>query len=351
MRRCWKRLAKAAVLVAVFGDAGLAVDQKETPETAVSVPAFSMPPSGYLSDAAKKRQAENMLVQHPSRAEDITILRAFYDGQNSARLEVMRQKYAVDVHADTIAGVPVQIVEPKGGARPEQAGRVLMNLHGGAFMWGAGSGELVEAIPIAAIGGMKVITVDYRMAPEHRFPAGSEDAFSVYKTLLESHAATAIGIYGCSAGGVLTAQTTALILEKGLPAPGAIGTFCGTGLDYGGDSAVLDAALNGQVPTTPLTVGRLSYFSGVTMHDKLVTPGAFPDMLSRFPPTLLLAGSRDFAASALGKMHRNMKAVGTVSDLVLFDGLWHAFFMDADLPESEEAYRIIVSFFDQHLSR
>ena len=67
------------------------------------------------------------------------------------------------------------------------------------------------------------------------------------------------------------------------------------------------------------------------------------------PPTLLLAGGRDFAASGLTLAHRRLAAAGVESELYLFDGLPHAFFVWPDMPESMEAFRLIGAFFDRHL--
>ena len=127
-----------------------------------------------------------------------------------------------------------------------QTARVLINLHGGAFLWGAGSGALVEAVPMAATLGVEVVAVDYRMAPEHVFPAASEDVARVYRALLERHDAQTIGVYGCSAGGMLTAQTVAWIIREQLPIPGAIAMICGGGIEFGGDSAWTAPMLNGE---------------------------------------------------------------------------------------------------------
>jgi acetyl esterase/lipase len=70
-------------------------------------------------------------------------------------------------------------------------------LHGGAFLWGAHSGGLVESIPVASVGKMKVISVDYRQGPEAAFPAASEDVAVVYTALLKHYKPRNIGIYGC----------------------------------------------------------------------------------------------------------------------------------------------------------
>ena len=87
------------------------------------------------------------------------------------------------------------------------------------------------------------------------------------------------------------------------------------------------------------------------LDDPLAYPEASDAVLKRFPPTLLIAGGRDFSASTLTYMHRRLASLGVPSELYLFDGLWHAFFVWPDMPESREAYRLIWSFFDRRLAR
>lgn len=344
-----------AGLLGCAGSACLADDGPIQEDGKVSVPAFEMPMSDFANEAAGPYWHKITSTPGLALSEPIEKLRSFYDAMNTKRAELMHTMYDVDVRKETVAGVPVMIVEPAGGVAEGNNDKLLINLHGGAFMWGAGSGELVEAIPIAALSGYRVMTVDYRMAPEHVFPAGSEDVYAVYTEVLKQYDAAHIGIYGCSAGGALTAQATAWIIDKGAPAPGAIGTFCGTGIDYGGDSVQLDPIYAGGTPVSetgiPLTIMRSPYFSSVSEMGPLVVPGDHPDMLAKFPPTLLLAGGRDFAASGLTVMHRRLAAAGVPSKLYLFDGFWHAFFMDAEIPESQEAYDLIVAFFKKHLER
>ena len=88
---------------------------------------------------------------------------------------------------DTIAGVGVDVVLPAQGVAPANRHRVLLNLHGGAFLWGAHSGALVESIPIASLGRIEVLGVDYRQGPEYAYPAASVDVEKVYRELLKTH--------------------------------------------------------------------------------------------------------------------------------------------------------------------
>lgn len=321
----------------------------------LAVPAFNLPVSNQLSGEARVVLDRMKAATAPADiAADIAKQRAFYDRFNDDRLAEMRRHFRTVERRETMNGVTVDVVEPATGVAKGNGHRVLVNLHGGAFMWGSGSGALVEAIPIAATMGVKVVTVDYRLSPEHRYPAVSEDAAAVYKALLKQYRPENIGIYGCSAGGIATAQTAAWLRGQGLPRPGAIGTFCGTGAAMSGDSPYLAGPTTGEAPLpVPALLDTLPvpYMLGVAASDAAAYPLASDAEVKAMPPTLLLAGGRDFAVSALTLAHRRLAAAGVASELYLFDGLPHAFFVWPDMPESLEAYRLIASFFDRHLGQ
>lgn len=315
-------------------------------------PAFAIPYSNYASPEAAKLFQQVLADgrKTPSLALGIEPSRTFYDKINTDRASRMQKIYPVTIHAETIGGVPTDVVLPADGIASTQRKRVLINLHGGGFLWGAHSGGLVESIPIASLGKIKVVTVDYREGPEHVFPAASQDVTAVYTALLKQYPAKNIGIYGCSAGGVLTAEATAWIISKKLPVPGAIGTFCGSIAEFSGDSAYVAPILNGQaVPTAPLKLLSLPYFAGAGADDPMVFPANSPALLAKFPPTLLITGTRDFAMSTELQSQRLLAAAGVDAELHVWDGMWHSFFSDPEMPESKEAYAVMVSFFNRHL--
>lgn len=278
--------------------------------------------------------------------------RAFYDRMNTDRAHRLMALYPVKTRRETIAGVVTDVVEPAQGIAAENQGRVLINLHGGAFLWGAHSGALVESVPIASLGRIKVISIDYRQGPEHVFPAASEDVEAVYRALLKQYKPGSIGIYGCSAGGVLTGEAVARLIADKLPVPGAIGTFCGSLLDMAGDSMFVAPLLNGDpVPDHPLRLGDLPYFKSARLTDPMVFPGLSPELLRQFPPTLLITGTRDMALSSVVRSQNLLNQAGVATELHIWEGMWHSFFSDPEMPESRQAYETIVRFFDQHLTR
>jgi acetyl esterase/lipase len=147
----------------------------------------------------------------------------------------------------------------------------------------------------------------------------------------------------------------AQFLAHGLPLPGGISMLCGTGLLPVGDSAFTAGALSGeQIDGDPaageaIALVLKNYFGTTPLDDRRVTPGSDPDVISRFPPSQLIAGSRDFAASGATTMHRRLIAHGVDAELFLFDGLWHAFQIFPDLPESIEVYGLLARFFNRTL--
>lgn len=283
----------------------------------------------------------------PAPSVDIETMRAHYDQFNRRHLTTALDNYSVEIERQEMHGVMVDVVTPPAGIRND---RTLLCLHGGAFMWGRGAGALLEAVPVAATLGIRVIAVEYALAPEQRFPAAVDDVLTVYQALLRELPASKIGIYGCSAGGMLTAQTTARLIAEKMPLPGAITMLCGAGLDMLGDSSQTTGELTGKLDEqAPAGLAHLPYFSSCDVGDPLVFPGNHPEVMAEFPPSLLVSGTRDFAASSVSTMHRRLLAAGAHAELLIFDGMWHAFHMATTLPEAKETFSVMARFFDQHL--
>lgn len=340
--------------LALPGQAAQAPTASENRAANVRIVGTEIPFSTLASAEARDTLASLMSTPPaPDFQSDIEAARRFYGKFNDERLAEMRERYAVKTSRESIAGVPVDVVMPAEAVPTRNRDRVLINLHGGAFMWGAGSGAVLEATPIAATARMQVIAIDYSLAPEKTFPAASVDVAAVYGELLKKYPAANIGIYGCSAGGILTAQSVAWFAAHGLPRPGAIAMLCATGAELAGDSSYLAPILTGQPPVAagaePPRVGGLPYLAHASAQDPLAFPAASRDVLARFPPTLLVVGGRDYSASSMTMMHRQLRAADVDAELFVFDGLWHAFFIYPRLPESRETYQIVARFFDDRL--
>lgn len=350
----------AAVVLALTG-AGLAAQDGAPPlptfepDGTVSVPPFKLPPSPFLSPEALAMQKARARIHPPLLAGevDIAAARAGIEAQLALPLATMRQRYAVDVAEQRIGGVPTRVITPRG--RPFAGDRVLINLHGGAFSVCAEACALLESIPIAALGGWKVVSVDYRMAPEARHPAAVEDVEKVYRELLKTYAPGRIGLYGCSAGGALTAQAAAWMPARGLPQFGAIGILGAGAVRFGaGDSAHVTAYIDGSFaappppPAEPADITR-GYFAGADMRDPVISPTLHPQVLAKFPPTLLITGTRAMDMSPAVYTNSQLLKAGVRSTMIVGEGMGHCYVYFSQLPEARDAYDVTVRFFRENL--
>jgi epsilon-lactone hydrolase len=255
--------------------------------------------------------------------------------------------YPVNVAEDTIAGVPVRVITPLANMDSD---RVLINIHGGGF--NSDSGSLTESIPVANITKMKVVAVLYRLAPEHPFPAGLDDCVAVYKELLKTYKPAHIAVYGTSAGAILTAEMASDLRKLGLPEPGALGVFSGMGdFSRDGDSWAMYAlnGLSGHLDPPKPGTHDAEYAGSTDPRDPVLSP-LFSD-LSNLPPALFITSGRDILLSGTSILHRAFLRAGNDKDqLIVFEGLPHAFWNNAALPESKEAYNDMAHWFVQHLA-
>ena len=339
------------------------------PPGTIRVPAFDLPISEALSVEARKylidsRRASagagspntGSIKTEKEFTEYVEKFREQLDtGFAKPLADRVMRAFPVTMRPSKIAGVPVEEFEPTGGVSAENKNRALINLHGGAFFAGAVYLGRVESAPIASIGKIRVVSVDYRQGYEHKFPAASEDVAAVYQALLKQYPARNVGIYGCSAGGSLTAQAMAWLVEKGMPTPGAMGIFGAGARSGSGDATYFAAIGNGSTPP-PATIrsardNRFGYFANVGPDNRLVYPEKDPALLAKFPPTLLITATRATDMSSALAMHRALTRAGVDASLQVFDGLHHCFIYQYSLPEVQDANATIVRFFDRHLGR
>ena len=269
--------------------------------------------------------------------------------QKSQSAEAKRL-FPVNVEPKDVAGVHTDIITPL--ITPAQnLKRVLINLHGGGF--NSDSGSLIEGIPICNLAKIKVVSVYYRLAPENPFPAAVDDVVAVYRELLKTYQPDHIGIFGTSAGGILTAEVTVKLKQLGLPLPGALGLFTMLA-DFSrtGDSRQL-FALNGFsggiAPSNPNRGHDDEYVGKTDPHDPVLSP-LFAD-LHGFPASLLVTGTRDALLSDTSIFHRALLKAGVNAQLLVFEAMPHAFWYHFQFPETRECLELMAKFFDEKLGK
>ena len=306
--------------------------------TPVHVSARDIPPPMTISPAAKKALSDAAAMPRTAwpSADDKEAWRKLIAGSDA----LWEQRGApilagadATVETTRIAGVLCYDCLPAAGAAAD--GPVYLFVHGGAFVVGGGTFAKVLGFRAAAATGARTVSVDYRMPPDHPFPAAPEDCVAVYKALLKTVDPRLIVIGGGSAGGNIAAAATLIIRDRGLPLPaGAILLTPEIDLTESGDSfrtnEDLDVVLKAGLPQA-----NALYAGGHDLRDPYVSP-LFADFTRGFPPTLIQSGTRDLFLSNSVRMHRKLRDAGIDAELHVWEAMPHGGFLLGEAPENEE---------------
>lgn len=267
-------------------------------------------------------------------------------------LPALREALRVKVEPLTIDGVKAFVVTPE-SIPPENQNRLLIHVHGGCFVSFPGESGTVEAVYMAGFGKYKVISVDYRMPPDHPYPAALDDAITVWKAMVKTNDPRKMAIFGSSAGGALTLSMVHRAKQEKLPLPGAIapGTPM-SDLTGSGDTFRTNAMVDNVLVAHGANCDKRAalYSNGHDLTDPMLSP-LFGDMHG-FPPTILTSGTRDLLLSNTVRVHRKVRQAGVEAALQVFEGQAHAqYYRDVSAPESKEAFEEIAAFFDKHLAK
>jgi monoterpene epsilon-lactone hydrolase len=264
----------------------------------------------------------------------------------------LREQMKVKVEPTTIDGVKAFILTPE-TITPVNQNRVVIHMHGGCYVLSPGEAGLPEGLMMAGFGGIKVISVDYRMPPTAYFPAALDDGVTVYKSLLKTMNAKNVGFIGTSAGGALVLEMGLRAKQLNLPMPGAIAS----GTPMSDVTKVGDTFYTNELVDNVLVsrdgfcdAAAKVYANGHDMKDPLISP-VYGDYAG-FAPTILTSGTRDLLLSNTVRVHRKLRDAGVESFLQVFEGQSHAHYLrDANAPETKATFREIGLFFDKHMAR
>ena len=267
-------------------------------------------------------------------------------------LPALREALKVKVEPIMVGGIKAYLVQPE-KIPPQNRNRLLVHVHGGCFASFSGESATVEAIYMAGFGGFKVISVDYRVPPDHPYPAALDDAVAAWKGATKMAKPKNMAIFGSSAGGNLTLAMVLRAKAEKLPLPAAIapGTPM-SDLTGAGDSFQTNAMVDNVLVAYGANCDKRAalYTAGKDLKDPFLSP-VYGD-LSGFPPTILTTGTRDLLLSNTVRVHRKLRNSGVEAFLQVFEGQSHAqYYRDPSAPESKEAFEEIARFFDKHLGK
>jgi len=321
-------------------------DIETAPFNPVRIDTRDIPPPSTISAAARQALSQGAATPRADwpPAADTQAWREAIAASEAMWAEMaapMLESAAASVETRDIAGVTCHDCVPDAGV--VAGGPVYLYIHGGAFVFGGGAFASALGARNAAALGVRVISVDYRMPPDHPFPAAPEDCVTVYRALIGAMDASRIVIGGSSAGGNLAAATTLMIRDRRLPMPaGTILLTPEVDLTESGDSfrtnVDLDVVLKRGLPEcNALYAGRHK------LNDPYLSP-LFADFNRGFPPTLLQTGTRDLFLSNTVRMHRKLRAAGIDAELHVWEAMPHGGFGFGDAPENGEIEAEVARF-------
>lgn len=273
-----------------------------------------------------------------------------YENRSAGAMSRIRGQYQPQIRSATYAGVPVLDIRPR-DYHPDR--RVVIFVHGGGYVMGSAASSLGASVPMASDSGLRIISVDYSLAPETPYDRMVDQVVRVIEAVIkEGHPPSSLAVMGVSAGGGLATGSLLRMQAEGKPLPAALLLW----------SPAADLAMQGETMTTlaryepAFDVSQAHEMLGMVappgrLNDPVVSPvhGKFGPS---FPPTLIQGGTREVLLSGFVRLYQAIDTQGGMAKLDLYEGMVHTFQeIRPDLPESRLARRKCAEFLIQHLKR
>ena len=236
------------------------------------------------------------------------------------RVDRLPRPRRVDYVDTTVGGVPAIVATP----RSVPAERHILYLHGGGYVVGSPRTHIAMAARLARRAHAAISVIDYRLAPEHPYPAAIDDCVAAYRAIIERTDPALVTIAGDSAGGGATLATLCALRDQGAPLPAAAYLVSPwTDLTGSGETTRTKADVDPMIDPTGLTeVGRL-YAGELPLDHPGVSP-LYAD-LAGLPPLLVQAGSDEVLLSDSTRLVARARAAGVLADLDVREGMWHVY--------------------------
>jgi acetyl esterase/lipase len=232
-------------------------------------------------------------------------------------------------------------------APPDKA---ILYLHGGGFRVGSVASHRDLIARIAAASGCRVLAINYRLAPEHRFPAALDDTLAAYGWMLDQGLQPInIAFAGDSAGGNLVLAAMLSLRDRRLPLPAA-GLVMSPWTDLAATgSSYISRAEADPIHQRPMILALAKNYLGEQGDpcDPLVSP--LYANLEGLPPLLIQVGDRETVLDDSTMFAEKARAAGVDTELQIWDGMIHVFPMFSEIPEAREAIASIAKFLHRHL--
>lgn len=293
--------------------------------------------------------AVRMMIRRQSWGRDEQALarraRRFFGSPKPLQWLSTRGLRSIPVREEAVRG---EWLESK---QPENDG-IIFYIHGGGFVSCSSKTHRPITATLARLTSFRVFSLDYRLAPEHRFPAASDDAFTAYKWLLEQgFSADRIALAGDSAGGGLVLALLLRLRDARLPLPTCAVCFSPwTDLAGTGESVCANANRDDFFYTENISEFAAAYFGEASAENPSTSPvlGDFRDL----PPILFHVGSTEILLDDARRIHQKIQTIDGTSELEIYDDIFHCWQMAVGLvPEARDSLSKAAEFIRRHISQ
>ena len=245
-----------------------------------------------------------------------------------------------------ISGIGCRQVTPAGWS--ESSDPVIQYAYGGGYVCGRTYEDQVITLPLATAAKARVVMVDYRLSPEHPYPAPQQDMQAVYPAMLDAYGVQRLVVSGESAGGNQAVGLIQHALAKGLPVPACLVALSPwIDLSHSGDSHDCNDARDPTLNKAWAQSAADLHADGHPLDDPGISP-LFGDF-GGFPPTMITTGSRDLLLSDCLRLAHKLRDAGVECDLRVWEDLWHVFEF-YPIPEARQSIAEMADFIHAHLS-
>jgi len=289
-----------------------------------------------IASGSPAERRQELVETVPQTDEEWFAFQAAADGAAADEFRAAAANLPVTVEHEVMSGVNVYHVVPDSVDQAHED-HLFVHVHGGAYVLFGGEACYGEALVLALGAGIRTVSIDYQMPPNHPYPTPVDDVVTVYRHLLESRAGRSMAMGGSSAGGGITLSAVQQFMEARIDVPGAL--FIGTpGADLSGtgDTIHTNHGVDAAIPTFEglIEAAIHLYAGGLELTDPRISPiyGEFEG----FPPTILVSGTRDLFLSNTVRTHIRLRQAGADADLLVYEGMSHSdYIRETTAPESQ----------------
>ncbi len=256
------------------------------------------------------------------------------------RADRLPRPRGVEYDDTEVGGVPAIVATPT----KVPVDRHILYFHGGGYVIGSARSHIAMAARLAVLSHASISVIDYRLAPEHPYPACTDDCVAAYRSIISEWDPTSVVLAGDSAGGGATLSTLCALRDAGDPLPAAAYLISPwTDLTASGESTTTKSAVDPMLQLSMLNPFAERYAGGRALDDPGISP-LFAN-LAGLPPLLVQVGSDEILLSDSTRLVEKARASGVSVDLDVREGMWHVYQAFAGMmPEATTALVEAASF-------